>query len=69
MTDPNYKTLLTPQFVKDLRSVFNSVGDNLEEIRENLNNDFLFNGTDLWGFADYFISDLEQLTEYLEENK
>ena len=36
MTEPNYKTLLTPQFVKDLRSIYNSVRDNLPEIREKL---------------------------------
>jgi hypothetical protein len=45
MTESNYKTLITPQFVKDFRSIYNSVLDNLPEIREELNDDGCFQAT------------------------
>lgn len=67
MTEPNYKTLLTSQFTKDLRSIYNSVWNNLAEIRENLDDDMW--GIDLeWDEVDYFIGTLENLAEYLEKN-
>lgn len=67
MTEPDYKTLLTSQFTKDLRTIYNSVWNNLAEIRENLDDDIW--GIDLeWDEVDYFIGTLENLAEHLEKN-
>lgn len=68
MTEPNYKTLLTPQFVKDLRSIYNSIWKNVPEIRENLNDEMWCNDID-WSVIHYFIDDLNEVAEYLEKNK
>ena len=67
MTKPDYKTLLTTQFTKDLRTIYNSVWNNRQEIRENLDDDWCL---DLeWDEVNYFIGTLENLAEYLETNK
>jgi hypothetical protein len=68
MTKPDYKTLLTTQFTKDLRSIYESVWEKRQEIRENLDDDMWCNDVD-WNSIEYFINDLVELAEYLEENK
>jgi hypothetical protein len=68
MSKPDYKTLLTPQFVKDLRSIYDSVSESRQEIRESLNDDLWYNDMD-WGVVEYFIYDLEEVADYLEANK
>lgn len=68
MTEPNYKTLLTPQFVKDLRSVYNSVRANVGEIREDLDDELWCNDIN-WNVIYYFIDDLNDVAEYLKKNK
>ena len=68
MSKPDYKTLLTPQFVKDLRSIYDSVWESRQEIRQNLNDEFWCNDVD-WSAVDYFIYDLEEVADYLEANK
>ena len=68
MSKPDYKTLLTPQFVKDLRSIYDSVSESRQEIRESLNDDLWCNDMD-WGVVEYFIYDLEEVADYLEVNK
>jgi hypothetical protein len=68
MSKPDYKTLLTPQFVKDLRSIYDSVSESRQEIRENLNDEMWCNDVDL-SAVEYFIYDLEEVADYLEANK
>ncbi len=68
MTKPDYKTLLTTQFTKDLRSIYESVWEKRQEIRDNLDDDMWCNDVD-WNTIEYFINDLEQVAEYLEANK
>jgi hypothetical protein len=68
MTKPDYKTLLTTQFTKDLRSIYESVWENLQEIRDNLDDDMWCNDID-WSVVEYFIDDLEEVAGYLEANK
>jgi hypothetical protein len=67
MTKPYYKTLLTTQFTKDLRSIYESVWENRQKIRENLDDDMWCNDID-WNVVGYFIDDLEKVAEYLEAN-
>ena len=68
MSKSDYKTLLTPQFVKDLRSIYDSVIESRQEIRENLNDELWCHDVD-WSAVDYFIYDLEEVVDYLEANK
>jgi hypothetical protein len=68
MTKPDYKTLLTTQFTKDLLSIYKSVRKNRKKIREDLDDDFWTEDID-WSVVEYFIYDLEELAEYLEANK
>lgn len=68
MTKPDYKTLLTTQFTKDLRSIYESVWEKRQEIRDNLDDDMWCNDVD-WNTIEYFINDLVDLAEYLEANK
>jgi hypothetical protein len=68
MSESNYKTLITPQFVKDFRSIYNSVLNNLPEIREELNDDMWCNDID-WSVIEYFIYDLTDVVEHLEKTK
>jgi hypothetical protein len=68
MKKPDYKTLLTTQFTKDLRSIYESVWENRQEIRDNLDDDMWCNDVD-WSVVEYFIDDLEKVAEYLEAKK
>ncbi len=68
MAKQDYKTLLTTQSTKDLRSVYESVWKNRQEIRENLEDVMWCNDID-WSAIEYFINDLEELAYYLEANK
>ena len=68
MTKPDYKTLLTPQFVKDLRSIYDSVRESCPEIRENLNDDMWCSDMD-WSVVEYFIYDIAEVADYLEKTK
>ena len=65
MTKPEYKTLLD---TKDLRTIYNSVWNNRQEIRDNLDDDMWCNDM-YWSVVEYFIDDLEKVAEYLEANK